>query len=374
MRRCERAARAERGQGTVEYVALILLVAVRAGRRGRRAASGAGRRRRSPRRSSTSSRTRSTSGKYGLSGGRPAPAPGAPGSAYHGARWPVPARRSARAPDRRLRLRRRRADRAARAARPPAARGLRLPRRHRALPVRRRARRAELERFALEIAEELLARGAKLLVVACNSATAAALPALRARMLRDDARASTCSASCGPRPCRRSRRRTTGASGCSPRRPRWPAAPTRARSPRSTRSSSSTAVAVPGPRADHPGRLAVRRARGRDRARLRAPLREAGVDTVILGCTHYPLVRADAPAHARPRRRDRSPPARAVARQVEHVLARARPRAARASRRGRLPLPVHRRRRGLPRARHALPAAAARRGRARRRCAREAAA
>src|ERR1700736_6345012 len=43
---------------------------------------------------------------------------------------------------------------------------------------------SELERFSLEIAEELLGRGAKLLVVACNSATAAALPALRARMMQ----------------------------------------------------------------------------------------------------------------------------------------------------------------------------------------------
>src|SRR5215468_971964 len=41
--------------------------------------------------------------------------------------------------------------------------------------------REELETFSLEIAEELLARRAKLLVVACNSATAAALPALRSR-------------------------------------------------------------------------------------------------------------------------------------------------------------------------------------------------
>ena len=35
------------------------------------------------------------------------------------------------------------------------------------------------------------------------------------------------------------------------------------------------------------------------------PLREAEVDTVILGCTHYPLIAPDAPAHARPRRGDR---------------------------------------------------------------------
>ncbi len=39
----------------------------------------------------------------------------------------------------------------------------------------------ELERFACEIAEELVRRGAKLLVLACNSATGPALPALRRR-------------------------------------------------------------------------------------------------------------------------------------------------------------------------------------------------
>src|SRR5947209_10514239 len=41
----------------------------------------------------------------------------------------------------------------------------------------------ELSRFSAEIAEELLRRRTKLLVVACNSATAAALPALRRRMM-----------------------------------------------------------------------------------------------------------------------------------------------------------------------------------------------
>src|SRR5580693_1474772 len=42
----------------------------------------------------------------------------------------------------------------------------------------------ELERFAAEIAEELLRRRAKLLVVACNSATSAALPSLSRRMMQ----------------------------------------------------------------------------------------------------------------------------------------------------------------------------------------------
>ena len=51
--------------------------------------------------------------------------------------------------------------------------------RHRALPLRRPLRRTSSLEFARELAGILLDRGAKLLVVACNSATAAALPALR---------------------------------------------------------------------------------------------------------------------------------------------------------------------------------------------------
>jgi glutamate racemase len=44
--------------------------------------------------------------------------------------------------------------------------------------------RSELEAFALEVAEELIARRIKLLVVACNSAASAALPALRERLMQ----------------------------------------------------------------------------------------------------------------------------------------------------------------------------------------------
>src|SRR5436190_11427922 len=46
---------------------------------------------------------------------------------------------------------------------------------------------AELEGFALQIADELLGRGAKLLVVACNSATSAALDVLEAHVGARDA-------------------------------------------------------------------------------------------------------------------------------------------------------------------------------------------
>ena len=44
--------------------------------------------------------------------------------------------------------------------------------------------RREIEAFRLEVAEELLARRIKLLVVACNSASSAALPALRERLMQ----------------------------------------------------------------------------------------------------------------------------------------------------------------------------------------------
>src|SRR5438067_3840644 len=40
----------------------------------------------------------------------------------------------------------------------------------------------QLQAFAIEIAEHLLAAGAKLLVIACNAASSAALPAVEARL------------------------------------------------------------------------------------------------------------------------------------------------------------------------------------------------
>ncbi len=87
-----------------------------------------------------------------------------------------------------------------------------------------------------------------------------------------------------------------------------------------------------------------------------APLKRAEVDTLILGCTHYPLV---APMLQRILGRDVRlvSGGHAVAAAVQRTLERrARPRS---RRRGRLPLPLHRRRRVLPRARHPLPADAA---------------
>ena len=148
----------------------------------------------------------------------------------------------------------------------------------------------ELERFSVEIAEELLRRRAKLIVVACNSATAAALPALQQRMLQTTlgvdvigvvrpggvhAVAATRNGRIGVVATR-----ATVASGAY-------AESISAADPH----VQVTQVAVPelaplieeGFPYDEQVVDAVRGAC--------APLREAGVDTVVLGCTHYPLVR-----------------------------------------------------------------------------------
>ena len=152
----------------------------------------------------------------------------------------------------------------------------------------------ELERFSMEIAEELLARRAKLLVVACNSATAAAMPALRRRMMET----------------------TLGVDVIGVVRPEALQAVT------TTRTGRIGLLATPATVASHAYDQAIAEADPYveltsvpcpDLAPLiqgggvsgdgisadvvetvrsyTRPLRDAAVDTVILGCTHYPLVR-----------------------------------------------------------------------------------
>ena len=177
---------------------------------------------------------------------------------------------------------------------------------------------AELERFCAEIAEELVARAVKLLVVACNTATAAALPALRRRMMET----------------------TLGVDVLAVVRPEAVGAVAATRSGRigllatpATVASGAYAealatvdphvslVAVPCPD------LAPIIQRGFPfdddvvetvRAYV-APLRAAEVDTVILGCTHYPLIR---PMLQRMLGRgvEIVTSGSALARQVEHAL------------------------------------------------------
>ena len=146
----------------------------------------------------------------------------------------------------------------------------------------------ELRAFARELAGILLDEGAKLIVVACNSATSAALPGLREELagrvpvvsvIYPEARLAAATTRNGrvgllATPA-------TVASGAYER------ALTEASGGAATLHAVASAELAPiiqeGGEIDERTVAAVERAC--------EPLREAGVDTVILGCTHYPLVR-----------------------------------------------------------------------------------
>jgi glutamate racemase len=176
----------------------------------------------------------------------------------------------------------------------------------------------ELSRFSAEVTEELARRGAKLLVVACNSATAAALPALRRRMMET----------------------TLGIDVLGVVRPEALRAVAATRSGRIGLLATPTTVAscayeeavgaidphvtlhaVPCPTlasiiqaGEQFDERAVQTVR-----EVCAPLKRADVDTVILGCTHYPLIQPMLQRILGPRVTLVSSGA-ALARQVEHAL------------------------------------------------------
>jgi len=176
----------------------------------------------------------------------------------------------------------------------------------------------ELERFALEIADLLLDRGAKLLVVACNSATAAALPALEARVAASGGAVDVIGV-VTPESALAVEASAAGRIGLL-------ATPATVASGAYERAVSRvdsnvalTSVACPDLAPIIQGgfpfdQRVVDTVRG-----YCAPLRSAGVDTVILGCTHYPLV---APILQRTLGRGVTliTSGAAVARRVEHAL------------------------------------------------------
>ena len=176
----------------------------------------------------------------------------------------------------------------------------------------------ELTRFAIEVSHELLARGAKLIVVACNSATAAALPQLQTHassawrgvevlgVVRPEAFQAVAATHTGRIGLLATP--TTVASGAY-------ADALGAVDPHVT----LHAVACPA--------LAsiIQAGREFDEQTVEtvrescAPLRDARVDTVILGCTHYPVIRPLLQRLLGPRVTLVSSGA-ALARQVEHIL------------------------------------------------------
>ena len=176
----------------------------------------------------------------------------------------------------------------------------------------------ELARFSSAIAEELLRRRAKLLVVACNSATAAALPRLRRRMMETTLGVDVLGV-VRPEALRALAATHSGRIGLL-------ATPATVASGAYEEVVSVIdphvtlhAVACPalatiiqaGEQFDERAVQAVREAC--------APLRAAGVDAVILGCTHYPLIQPMLQRMLGPQVTLISSGA-ALARQVEHAL------------------------------------------------------
>lgn len=152
----------------------------------------------------------------------------------------------------------------------------------------------ELETFSMEIAEELLARQAKLLVVACNSATAAAMPALRRRMMETTLGVDVIGV-VRPEALQAVAATRTGRIGLLA----TPATVTSGAYDRAVTEADPYVelVSVPCPdlapliQAGGVGGDGIDGAVVETVRSYTAPLREARVDTVILGCTHYPLVR-----------------------------------------------------------------------------------
>jgi glutamate racemase len=148
----------------------------------------------------------------------------------------------------------------------------------------------ELRRFSLEVAEELLARRVKLLVVACNSASAAALPALQERMMETTLGVDVIGV-VGPGAVQAVAATRNGKVGLL-------ATDVTVRS-----GAYAEAIARIDPHVDlvavpcHDLAEIIQRGFPMNEEVVEivrgycAPLREAGVDTVILGSTHYPLVR-----------------------------------------------------------------------------------
>jgi glutamate racemase len=176
----------------------------------------------------------------------------------------------------------------------------------------------ELARFSVEMAEELLRRRAKLLVVACNAATAAALPTLTRRMMHTTLGVDVLSV-VRPEAFQAVAATRTGRIGLL-------ATPTTVASHAYEQAIAAvdphvTLHAVPcptlasiiqdGAQFDEHAVETVRDAC--------APLRAADVDTVILGCTHYPLIAPMLQRMLGPTVKLISSGA-ALARQVEHAL------------------------------------------------------
>jgi glutamate racemase len=145
----------------------------------------------------------------------------------------------------------------------------------------------ELLAFARELSGLLLEEGAKLLVIACNSATAAAAPALREELAGRVELVSVV----GPESRLAARATRNGRVGLLATTATVRSGAYASALAEAAPAAELHAVASPrlAPLIQEGGEVDERVIAAVDEAC--APLVDAGVDTVILGCTHYPLVR-----------------------------------------------------------------------------------
>jgi glutamate racemase len=144
---------------------------------------------------------------------------------------------------------------------------------------------ATIRTFALGIARHLAARDVKLLVVACNSATAAALPWLQRQVRVPVVGVITPEAHAAVQ-VTRNRRIGVMATEATVRSGRYPAAIALLDAGVEVSQIACPDLVPLIQAGDTHGPEAQAAAK-----RYAAPLKAAGVDTVILGCTHYPLLR-----------------------------------------------------------------------------------
>jgi glutamate racemase len=145
----------------------------------------------------------------------------------------------------------------------------------------------ELRAFARELAGILLDRGAKLLVIACNSATSAALPELREELeqrvpvvavVRPESRLAAAATKNGKVGLIATPATVNSAAYAKALAEEAPQTELHA-----VASAELAPLIQEGGEVDHRTLACVEGAC--------RPLKQAQVDTVILGCTHYPLVR-----------------------------------------------------------------------------------
>jgi glutamate racemase len=144
---------------------------------------------------------------------------------------------------------------------------------------------ATIRRFAQEIANHLAALDTKLIVVACNSATAAALPDLQREfgvpligVITPEAHAAV--------QATRSRRIGVMATEATVASDRYPAAMLALDAGLQVTQEACPELVPLIQAGDVHGEALQEAIR-----RHAAPIKQAGCDTVVLGCTHYPLIR-----------------------------------------------------------------------------------